>query len=41
MDGKTGAEELMAKVLRDPTLLQTLASAPKPNDASETTTSEE
>ena len=30
MDGKSGAEELMAKVLADPTLLQALASAPKP-----------
>lgn len=30
MDGKTGAEELMAKVLNDPTLLQSLAAAPKP-----------
>jgi type VI secretion system protein ImpB len=33
MDGKTGAEELMAKVLADPALLQALASAPKPSDA--------
>ena len=32
MDGKTGAEELMAKVLADPTLLQALASAPKANE---------
>lgn len=32
MDGKTGAEDLMAKVLQDPTLLQALASAPKPTD---------
>jgi type VI secretion system protein ImpB len=32
MDGKTGAEELIAKVLADPTLLQALASAPKPQD---------
>jgi len=30
MDGKTGAEELIGKVLQDPTLLQALASAPKP-----------
>lgn len=29
MDGKQGAEELMQKVLKDPTLLQALASAPK------------
>ena len=30
MDGKTGAEELIAKILTDPALLQALASAPKP-----------
>ncbi len=30
MDGKTGAEELIANVLKDPALLQSLASAPKP-----------
>ena len=30
MDGKTGAEELIAKALNDPALLQSLASAPKP-----------
>jgi type VI secretion system protein ImpB len=30
MDGKSGAEELIAKALSDPTLLQALASAPKP-----------
>jgi type VI secretion system protein ImpB len=30
MDGKSGAESLIAKVLHDPTLLKTLASAPKP-----------
>ncbi len=29
MDGKTGAEELIAKLLKDPALLQTLAAAPK------------
>ncbi|HEX7892991.1 MAG TPA: type VI secretion system contractile sheath small subunit, partial [Terriglobales bacterium] len=33
MDGKTGAEELIAKVLKDPALLQALASAPKPQSA--------
>ena len=33
MDGKSGAEELITKVLGDNTLLQTLASAPKPDDA--------
>ena len=32
MDGKAGAEELIAKALGDPTLLQALASAPKPED---------
>ena len=32
MDGKTGAEELIARVLKDSTLLQSLASAPKPAD---------
>jgi type VI secretion system protein ImpB len=31
MDGKTGAEELLNKVLADPTLMQALASAPKPD----------
>jgi type VI secretion system protein ImpB len=31
MDGKSGAEELIAKVLRDPALMQALASAPNPN----------
>lgn len=41
MDGKTGAEELIAKVLQDPTLLQALASAPKPpGDASPEPTTE-
>lgn len=30
MDGKTGAEDLIAKVLKDPALLKTLAAAPKP-----------
>ncbi len=33
MDGKTGAEDLIAKVLQDPALLQSLAAAPKPSDA--------
>ena len=32
MDGKSGAEELIGKVLKDPALLQALASAPKPAD---------
>lgn len=30
MDGKSGAESLITKVLQDPTLLKTLASAPAP-----------
>ena len=30
MDGKSGAEDLISKVLKDPALLQTLAEAPKP-----------
>jgi type VI secretion system protein ImpB len=34
MDGKTGAEDLIAKVLADPALLQTLAAAPKPQSTS-------
>lgn len=33
MDGKTGAEELIARVIQDPALLQSLAAAPKPADA--------
>lgn len=32
MDGKTGAEDLIAKVLQDPALLQSLASTPAPKD---------
>ena len=30
MDGKTGAEELIARVIKDPALLQSLAAAPRP-----------
>lgn len=30
MDGKTGAEQLIAKAIQDPTLLQSLVAAPKP-----------
>jgi len=30
MDGKSGAEELIGKLLADPTLLKSLAAAPKP-----------
>ena len=33
MDGKTGAEALIAKVLQDPALLQSLAAAPKPTES--------
>jgi type VI secretion system protein ImpB len=33
MDGKSGAEQLIRKVLQDPALLQALASAPKPVEA--------
>jgi len=32
MDGKTGADTLIAKVLQDPALLQTLATSKKPAD---------
>jgi type VI secretion system protein ImpB len=32
MDGKTGAEDLIAKLLADPALLKSLAAAPKPQD---------
>src|SRR5262245_48006852 len=34
MDGKTGAEELVSKLLKDPTLLQTLAASKKPQEES-------
>jgi type VI secretion system protein ImpB len=30
MDGKTGAEELIAKTINDPALLRSLATSPKP-----------
>ncbi|WP_020483721.1 type VI secretion system contractile sheath small subunit [Methylomonas sp. MK1] len=33
MDGKTGAEELIAKLVNDPALLQTLAASAKPTEA--------
>jgi type VI secretion system protein ImpB len=36
MDGKSGAEELVAKLLHDPALLKTLASAPKPQTEEKT-----
>ena len=32
MDGKSGAEELVANLLNDPALLKTLAAAPKPKE---------
>ncbi len=35
MDGKSGAEELITKMLEDPTLLQAVANAPKPGDAAQ------
>ncbi len=35
MDGKAGAEELIGKVMQDPTLLQALAASPKPSDEGE------
>ena len=40
MDGKSGAEELIAKLLQDPALLQALASAPKPDGGSSSESSE-
>ena len=45
MDGKDGAESLLAKALKDPALLQSLSAAPKPSDdgsaSSETPATEE
>ena len=35
MDGKTGAEELIGKVMNDPALLQSLVGAPKPEEGGE------
>jgi type VI secretion system protein ImpB len=35
MDGKTGAEELINKVMQDPSLMKSLASTPKQADAEE------
>jgi type VI secretion system protein ImpB len=37
MDGKSGAEELLNKVLADPMLLQSLAAAPKPPEVAAVT----
>ncbi len=41
MDGKEGAEDLIAKALNDPALLQSLSSAPKPEDESQESAGEE
>jgi type VI secretion system protein ImpB len=35
MDGKSGAEDLIGKVMKDPALMKTLAAAPKPTDEGE------
>ncbi len=35
MDGKSGAEDLISKIIQDPTLLKTLAAQPKPAAATE------
>ncbi|MDX2418755.1 MAG: type VI secretion system contractile sheath small subunit [Xanthomonadales bacterium] len=35
MDGKTGAEELIAQAINDPALLKSLVTAPKPTDEGE------
>lgn len=35
MDGKDAAEDLIGKMLADPALMQSLASAPKPDDSGE------
>jgi len=40
MDGKSGAEELIAKALKDPALLRSLTAAPKPEDESAPETGE-
>jgi type VI secretion system protein ImpB len=41
MDGKTGAEELISKVLQDPALLNSLVSAPKPGEEDQEKSSSE
>lgn len=41
MDGKNGAEELIAKILKDPTLLQSLSQMPKASDSVSATDNEE
>jgi type VI secretion system protein ImpB len=35
MDGKTGAEDLIAKIIQDPSLLKTLAAQAAPGDSSD------
>ena len=40
MDGKGGAEELMAKLMQDPALMQALSATPKPDEGSGTTEGE-
>ncbi|WP_319577103.1 type VI secretion system contractile sheath small subunit [uncultured Desulfobacter sp.] len=40
MDGKGGAEELVAKLLKDPALMQALSAAPKADDDADTTEGE-
>jgi type VI secretion system protein ImpB len=40
MDGKTGAEELIANAISDPALLQSLVAAPKPDDSQSSETKE-
>ena len=41
MDGKAGAEELISKLLADPALMESLASSAKPDESSESETTEE
>jgi len=36
MDGKSGAESLVTKLLKDPALVSAMAKAPKPKPAAET-----
>ena len=40
MDGKSGAEQLISKVLQDPALLRSLAAEPKPQPAAAVATTE-
>lgn len=41
MDGKTGAEELIGKLINDPALLQSLAASAKPADITKTINTQE